>query len=647
MRAWRVPRLISLGLVLVFVASAAIAGPPQSQRPYDPPVIHFDTDGIGLLEAVRLALDNDPSIKLQDAGVSLQQGVTQEQTGAFDLNLRGDFAYEYRQQELRESRKKTEREKRDGLDQAIDEYEDYVEPANRTLDTLEGIRGNQSLGQVSIPDDPLLESQIKFIDLLILDQAVGSPLRAELEAVRESVINENIAAIESEIQQALLSLDDARRLRQQIGDTPNDEVMQNANLSFQLSKQLRNGSMFVPFFDAKWESDNFLGKPLDAEFGGKGVEDLFTMRLGFDVVVPLGRGWGSDVTGAGERAANVELEASRYVLQHQASVSVLVSALAYWDLRAARGAVDVAQISVDLQDRLLQATQQLINNGDLAQAESARVQASRTRSLGRLEDALRDHLQARVNLAIVMGIAVTEDEGTLPRAADDFPQVPGGSVFEVEELATLLNEAVGRRRDLMAANSLEDSGMILTRAAELSQRPIIDLQTTLWATALEERDAPGRWVGPSAKVGLDFERPFGNNVQQGRYTQANADLEQRRIDAADLDRVVKLAVVREARSLDAAAEAVRQAQQSFDFYRLTLESEIQKLTAGDSTLIDSIQTEEQRTFALLDLVRAQNQYAKILVQLRFEAGSLVSYDNGTSEVTQQDLVTVPRPGGQQ
>jgi len=647
MRDWKAPRSVSLVLLLVFVASSAIAGAAPPQRPYEPPVVQFDSDGIGLLEAVRLALANDPNIKLQDAGVLLQQGAAQEQTGAFDITLSGDFNYEYRQQELRESRKKTEREKRDGLNQAIDEYEAYVGPANRTLDTLEGIRGNQGLGQVSIPDDPLLESQIKFIDLLILDEAAGSPLRLELESVRESIINENISVLSSEIQQTLVSLDDAKRLREQLGDVPNDEVLQNGGLSLQLGKQFRSGSVFMPFMDAKWESDNFRGKLRDSEFGGKGIEDLFTARLGFDVVAPLGRGWGSDVTGAGERAANVDLEASRYALQHQASASVLASALAYWDLRAARGAVEVAQISVDLQERLLQATRQLILNGDFAQAEGARVQASQARSLARREDALRDHIQARVNLAVVMGIAVTANDDTLPRAADEFPQVPDGSVFEVEELAALLNEAVGQRRDLMAANSLQDSGMILARAAELNQRPVIDLQATMWATALEERDAPGRWVGPSAKVGLDFERPFGNNVQQGRYAQANADLEQRSIDASDLDRVVKLAVVRAARSLDEAAEAVRQAQQSVDFYQLTLESELQKLSAGDSTLIDSIQTEEQRTFSLIDLVRAQNEYAKLLVQLRFESGNLVSYDNGTSEVTQQDLITVPRPGGQQ
>jgi len=80
-------------LRLFLVASlVALPGIPDltgqeitDEQPYQSPVIHFEPDGLGIVEAVRLTLQHSPNIKLQEADTYFQQGVAQTQTGAFDL----------------------------------------------------------------------------------------------------------------------------------------------------------------------------------------------------------------------------------------------------------------------------------------------------------------------------------------------------------------------------------------------------------------------------------------------------------------------------------------------------------------------------------------------------------------------------------
>jgi outer membrane protein TolC len=402
----------------------------------------------------------------------------------------------------------------------------------------------------------------------------------------------------------------------------------------------------APFFEGSFEGENFKGKPRSQDFGGKGIQDVFTFRVGVSVAVPLARGRGADATAAGERAALINYEGSLYALKHQSSLSVLSTVLAYWDLRASQDIADVTSRSVGLQNRLVELTQALIEADEMPQADLARVQASQARSRARFEDAERNLLQARVNLAAVMGITVTELEGTLPLARDTYPTVPDTLPGD-EEIAQLIREAADQRQDIRAVLAGEDSAAVLEKAAETDVRPKVDVVTKGWYTSLGERTVSrviDRWVGPSASIELDVEKPFGNNYFRGRLAQRQANYQQRRIDLIDLVRRIKLAIVRSARSLEEVSERVRLSQESVGFYQETIEAEIEKLRAGESTLIDTILTEDQQTDALTQLVLAQQEFAKLVAQLRFESGILVTHEAGESIVSEESLNNVPGGG---
>jgi outer membrane protein TolC len=189
---------------------------------------------------------------------------------------------------------------------------------------------------------------------------------------------------------------------------------------------------------------------------------------------------------------------------------------------------------------------------------------------------------------------------------------------------------------------------VLARAAVLALRPQLDVKVGAWLTARGETsygNALDHWASsPSWSLAAFGEKPFGNRTARGRLEQAEAQLMQRQIDATDLERQVRIDVVRSAATLAESIDQLARAEEAATSAQRTVESEIEKLRLGETTLIDSILTEQQRTSAVLAAISARFRVATLLTQLRFETGTLV-LDGDTPHVTQESLTTLPGNGG--
>jgi outer membrane protein TolC len=141
---------------------------------------------------------------------------------------------------------------------------------------------------------------------------------------------------------------------------------------------------------------------------------------------------------------------------------------------------------------------------------------------------------------------------------------------------------------------------------------------------------------------MNYEKPLGNNAARGRLTSREAERRQQQILLGDLRRQVRLGVTRTAQALLEALGRLEQAQNAAKYYDETVKSEFQLFRAGESTLIDSILTEQQQTEAELAVVAARQEVANLLAQLRFETGTLVSA--GAAPVPN---VVTPPPAGRQ
>jgi len=634
-------KIVTVMSILELGGAGGAVTPVTAADSYQPPVLEFPDEGIGLVEAVRLALVNDPDIKLQSAQADFQQGVAQEQSGKFDAALVGDLSGEYRRQELRESQRELEQEKRDTLDETISANQQAADDGNALLDALVAAQTSNP-GVVTLPD-PELNAQLLLIDTLIL-QTADPQQRQELEAVRNEFLTTYIDETVEAIRTAEEKFQELTATRQAIGGTPEEEEIYGGHLLVAMPKQFRSGLQLEPYFEGDAQGQNFVGKQHPADLGGMGIEDLFVFNLGLNAVYPLLRGSGADAAAAGETASRLDHDASLAFLRHQAAASVLRVVLAYWDARLAQDLTDIASRSVALQARLVELTQALVAGGDVASSELARIQANQARAQARLEDSQRQLHEARVNLAAVMGAAVTEDQRTIPAARDTFPDLPPALISDAE-MTALMNAAMKRRQDLAAAQKSEESGQVLVRGAEIDTRSRLDIEGGVWTTGLAERtvaDAFDRWVGPSARLAVNWEKPLGgNDFYNGRLAQREADLRLRSIDSADLARRIKLNIVKDARSLADAAERVRQARAAVELYDRTITAEIERYRAGDSSLIDTILTEDQQTSALSELALARQNIARLLAQIRYETGALVSHEADRSVVSRETLVTLP------
>jgi outer membrane protein TolC len=625
---------------LLLAMGLGAASASAQDKPYEPTSMRFTEGGVSLAEALQVTLANDPQIKLQAANVTFREGAFRSSRGAFDFAVAGDFFGEYREQELRDSRKEKEDENRQKLRDLVTEGSKFEEDARRLQASLRTALASP-VGQEQVTD-PVVQAQMVLLRTLISEQT-NPEARDELLRLRRQILEETLAPIQTELDRGIENLEKARDQLAKMGDVPEAETFKRVSFALNLNKRFRMGFFVNPFADARLDGTNFKDKLIDAEFGGKGIEDLYTFRAGLGLTIPLLRGLGFGSLAAAEKSAVSEVQAAQLTVKHQNSVSALRTARAYWDLRAAQDALEVANRSAGLQDRIVELTQRLINGGEMPAADLARSQASQLRAKARVQDSERRVHEARVALALAMGITVTEDAATLPMARDPFPGPPEGTLPNDAEAAALANGAPARREDLKASMLREQAAQQLVRGARNDLRPKVDLTGRGWYTSLGEiniSDAYDRWIGPSFSGQLTFDVPIGNNVFRGRLLQREADYRTRRITSADLDRQIKLNVIRTAGALREAATRVELAQQAVGFSKKTIESEIEKFQAGDATLIDAILTEDQQTDALLTLVSAQQEYANLLAQLRFESGSLVASD-GTS-VKPEALISVPK-----
>ena len=608
---------------------------------------------MGLVEVVSLAVAQDPNIKLRATDVDLQAGVAEQASGQFDPVLRGGASGQYHQEELLASVKQNLQFTRDELDRAIPIATAKRDTYSRALDNLndprltsnpDSVNLSAGITDQSVKDElDVLQAQLSLIHDLIA-RTVDPTIRNDFITLRDETLDRarlSIGAIYSQIEGEPERL---RQVREDLGSTPESQWNRKIDIKSQLDKQFRMGLFVSPYVDFSNTAANYVGKSsTDPDLGGLGVKPVYRGEVGFDVLMPLARGRGSEDLASVERAAGVDLQSRRYLATHEAAVTAASTMQAYWTVRAAAERVEVLKRSVALEGELLKLTRELIKAREAARADEARILAAFSDAQANLEGGQRSLIEARMQLARVMGIKI-DDARMAPLAGETFPKPPDSIRADDASLANLATSALGRRFDQRAALKSEESGKLLVRGAQLETRPVFDLKGRVWGTTVGESSPRlGRWTFRSGQVELDYEIPFGNNVQLGQLAQRQAGLNQAMIRSQDLARTIRINVARLGKSLELAAQRVRSADQAVQHYDKTIEDERAKLRAGESTLIDSILTEQQTTSARLADIAARQDYATILAQLRYEAGILLEEHGEGGRVSAENLTSVPPP----
>lgn len=642
----RCPRIFAV-VVLGSVFSAVAGEPPLPPTDYQPPL--FAQPTIGLIEAIELTLAHDPAILLQAERVRERRGLAQQAAGLFDLTLLGEFSYEFVQSELSTREREAMQKKRDDTRQDLERTEDRLRDLQERLDEILASRDALLEGREPPIDfgDPLLEAQF----LVLYQRYLAAPPEEKQQILNDllAILRSKELQLRADMADDLARAAEAREKLRKLGTVPRVQRSYEGSLSLQLTKLYRNGMSLAPFIDLSGGGLSYKGKPKDEEFGGPGVKDSYNARVGFSVGIPLGRGRGLASASAAEQSAILDVAASIDALTHAASASVLATALAYWDALAAQQVWAVHRTSLELQVRLKEVAELLIEADELPRVELVRVQAREAEVRALVEGAQRTAHETRLALARAMGLEV-RTTADAPAPSDDFPGVPAKLELACANATELAAAALARRLDYRAAVRLQESGKVLWRAAAIDLAPRADLNFSTWYGSLAEDSdvleglkgvAGGRWAGPSTRIGLTYERPYENNAQKGKLEQSAAALRQRAITARDLERSIKAGVVLELASLREAARQLARSEEAVALHRQAVDNEMEKLRLGTATVIDSILTEQRYVDAQLQLIAARQEVARRLAALRYQTGTLITPGDGGSVVRRDDLVSLP------
>lgn len=649
--------LVTLGLVLGTQAAAQPGGPsqpsvsspthPSVARPFEPPALTFPDGKITLAEAIRLTLQNDPNLRLQEQRALSQQGVAQIQAGAFDPTIDGNLSWTFTQQSLLQSQITAEDKKRKSLEKEISQTDAAVIEDQKGVEELKRLAANPDTYRIQSSNInlTLLQVQVDRINdelAFTTDPAKRAALIAERNGLIRDALSLGLKALQGD-QAAAADLKDQRA---KLGAIPKIQIENQVTLDLEAHFPYRDGVTAGVLLNGSWDRNYYKGKDKEDFLGGLGREDVYTYNIGFTLDAKLLRGRGRDATGAFESAAKIDYDASELALKHTASTSVLNTVIAYWSLAAAQEFLDISKKSADLHRRRVDVTKALIQGDELPRAELSRVLASQATDDGLVLSSLRQVNEARIALAQAMGISVLEPANA-PLAADPFPPpIPRSTIASIPT-SDLLATAMERRFDRLAALKLKDSGGVLLVAALTGLRPKLDVNSKVSASATAETSLAqtvNGWAGPSFTLGLTFEKPIGNNDARGRVLTSRADLGQRTIDATDLERKIKASVVEVVYSLRETADQLDRVSEAVGQYRKTIESEMERFRSGQSSLLDSILTQDLQTGALFTYVTAKQQWAILLARLRFETGTMVESQGDLSVVRPADLMGLPAVG---
>jgi outer membrane protein TolC len=353
-----------------------------------------------------------------------------------------------------------------------------------------------------------------------------------------------------------------------------------------------------------------------------------------------------------ERAAKIDYAASLLVERHVVSEAIFETARAYWQLRAARERLELLRQSEETAVSFRTLTQLLIEGDERPRSEIFQVDARVSETTVQRVGAEQQVFEARQRLGLAMGLTETQLLRA-PNAGEPFPGAHGLARAQARRDG-LIAAAMRLRADYQASLKNEASALVLLDSARRNLLPRFDFQVQASAfggeIGGEGENISGSFFGNQTGVGvfgqLSFDWPFANREKRGLLIRSGAEADQAWIRTVDLRRNIVSGVVVSIHALVNGAGQLQQADSAVGYYASALDAERQRFEAGQSTLLDLINTEERLTNAFLSAVSAKQQIAEAYARLRFESGTMLAGDGPDLTLSSEVLVTVPSGAGE-
>ncbi len=404
----------------------------------------------------------------------------------------------------------------------------------------------------------------------------------------------------------------------------------NLSLSGGVQRTFRSGMRANAGINYSRIADNFPFNSFNENVGSF-ISDNNT-SLSVSITQPLLKGRGRAITTANENIAKIAIKSQQHNTRFISSGEIFNMAIGYWQYLGANKALEIYRTNEARVAKVLVITNELVNADKKPSSDLLQVQAD-------LKDKERQSIQAeqqvfaaRQNLGRRIGLS-TAESNLIGLPTDEFPDVES---FPLDiSLKSLLDLAYQNRSDLKGIKKSLDMLSISVDVAENNTKPQLDVIGSLnyggvdvgngahrFLTALGQREGRNYQVG----LGLSYLFPVNNNFAEANLLSSQLQYSDQEIQLNNQLRNIELNVSIAYNNLLNSIEAVKKSKQSLDYYEEVFNNEQYKFQSGLTTLLNLIIFQERLTFAQLDYIQNQQQFAIAISNLRYETGTIFSSD---------------------
>jgi HAE1 family hydrophobic/amphiphilic exporter-1 len=388
------------------------------------------------------------------------------------------------------------------------------------------------------------------------------------------------------------------------------------------------------------------GTYLDLQTGGlrRGTNSEFfflnpnyNTDLSLTVRQPLLDGFGTLYNRAGIVIA--EFQRDRTTANFESTVVATLRNVenAYWDLVAARRAIEVSEQSLALAEQLLEETRERVKVGTSAPIDTVQSEATVATRVQDLIYARNLAANAEDSLKAVLGFDDPREWMVTIETTEEYGYAP------MEPNLREAIETAHRSRPEIKEQSIQNNELDYNvRVARHVTLPNLDLEASYGFAGLDgdamiddqfiKGDGFGgaarqmvEWDYPHWSVGMNFSVPIGNNEAKAVLAQRRYEAQQGDVQLAALKQEITRQVRFAVRALYDGAAAVDAAEASMILARRNVEAEQTKFDNGLSTNFQLSQIQDDLANAQLALIRAHLDYRKAMVGYREATGTLLDH----------------------
>ena len=356
----------------------------------------------------------------------------------------------------------------------------------------------------------------------------------------------------------------------------------------------------------------------------------FTSTLNATYVQPLLRDFGIDTIRQQIAVAQINRDIGAETLRATIAQTIANVRNAYWELAYARAAVDVAQRSLDLAQKLVEDNQARVEVGTLAPIDVVQAEAeaaNRRQTVAQVEATLAT---AQLTLKRLLVTGTSDPMWTQELRATDVAQLDAPPL----DIEAAVRTALEKRTDLATARKNLDSNDVTLRFWRNQARPAVDLQVNYGAQGvggtqfIREGTGLGSIVSgtipggygdalsllrardfPTWNAAVTVSYPIGGTNADGQYARTRVLRTQQSTRLRALELQVATEVTNAALQIQANVRRVEAARAARAFAERRLEAEQSKFEVGLSTNFFVVQAQR-------DLADAQNVELRALTDLQ-------------------------------